>query len=68
MKPRNLHVPAMMQRKQGPHGKSKKAMRRQEKMETQTLRGVSGLAHLTLNQRGHSSNLCGGTNSMHSWC
>lgn len=64
MKPRNFNVPAMVQRKQGPHGKSKKAMRRQGKMETQTLCGVSGLAHLTLTQRGHSSNLCRGTNGV----
>lgn len=33
MKPRNLHVPAMMKRKSGAHGKTTKAMRRKNKVD-----------------------------------
>jgi hypothetical protein len=32
MKPRNLMVPMMLKRKSGPHGKTKKALRRLGKM------------------------------------
>ena len=67
MKPRNKLIPIMVSLKQGPHGKTTKAMRRKEKVELQTLRGVSDLAHLTLNQQGVSLNLTEGTN-IHPWC
>jgi hypothetical protein len=65
LKPRNRMIPIMASLKQGPHGKTTKAVRRKDKVDlNKTLRGVSGLAHMTLNHRGVSSNLTEGT-TMH---
>lgn len=52
-------------RKAGAHGKTTKATRRKEKMETQREYGVNGQAQQTFNLPGQGSNPCAPTSLKH---